>query len=576
MDHSLFRGSADAYRNRNEPGVLRRMWLRTVLFLLLITLSSVGAWARDIPVGRSRISHRGGTLRVTVPSPSPTLDPQMAYSSAYLQIFASAYDGLLAYRRATGAKGLEIVPDLAEALPVVSKDGLTWTLRLRSGIRFSNGPKVTVNDVVASFRRLFEIRSPTAESFYGNIVGAKACIKELQTCRLEGLVVDQRSRKITFHLTRPDPDFAQKLAFSHAVILPGDVPRTEFGTLPLPGTGTYIITSYDPSRGMVLERNPYFRVWSNVAQPDGYVDRIEVDFGLTDEAAVTAVERGQYDVMLGEKPQDRYNELGGAFSAQTHIQDLLGYYFLVLNVREPPFTTALVRRIINENIDRRAIAKLYGGGRLATPLCQLIPYGMGVDVKPCPTSTGVETPDAQKIKKAREKLQAAGFDGAPVTLVVASGSVDTNIGLYVLDLLQKLGFRARLRTLSPSSLSGYISNSEHQVAMALTSWYADYPSPSVFLYTLLGCANVHPGLDISTNASGFCDAKFEQAMHSAMSTPDPDKAKQLWRVADDIAMSASPLIPLVQVRYVDFVSKRLGHYRYSLLNHLILSEVWVK
>ncbi|XAO71647.1 MAG: hypothetical protein AAYR33_01375 [Acetobacteraceae bacterium] len=43
-----------------------------------------------------------------------------------------------------------------------------------------------------------------------------------------------------------------------------------------------------------------------------------------------------------------------------------------------------------------------------------------------------------------------------------------------------------------------------------------------------------------------------------------------------MAIGAAPLIPLIQPRYIDFVSARLGHYRYSLLNHLILSEVWVK
>lgn len=516
--------------------------------------------------------HRGGTLRVTMASPSETLDPQISYSSAYLQIFVSVYDGLLAYRRATGTKGLEIVPDIAISLPSVSADGLTWTFHIHDNIRFSNGAAVTTEDVVASMRRLFSVGSPTADTFYRNILGAEKCLQQAAQCRLEGVVGDAGRQIVTFRLRQPDPEFAQKLAFSHAVILPRNVPLRDAGAIPLPGTGPYRITRYDPSTGMRLERNPFFKPWSQVAQPDGYVDHIQVDFGLTDEAAVTAVERGQYDVMLGEKPQDRYRELGATYARQTHLQPLLGYYYLVLNVHEPPFSSLDVRRALNEAVDRRAAVILYGGAAVATPLCDLIPHGMKQETSRCPKWTH----DGPDLVKARQLIRKSGFEGTEVTLIVRNNAVDMNIGLYIRDLLQKLGFKAAIRTLAPSSLSGYIGNSNHHVAIALTTWYADYPSPSVFLYDLLGCENIHPGLDISTNASGFCDSELERLMKRAITSRHREEAMQLWEEANALAMHSAPIIPLFQPRYIDFVSGRLGHYRYSLLNHLILSEVWVK
>ncbi len=66
-------------------------------------------------------------------------------------------------------------------------------------------------------------------------------------------------------------------------------------------------------------RNPYFRVWSEEAQPDGYPDRIDYEFGLEDEAEVTAVENGQADWMFDTPPADRLGELGAATSRSRSI-----------------------------------------------------------------------------------------------------------------------------------------------------------------------------------------------------------------------------------------------------------------
>ncbi|XAO71646.1 MAG: ABC transporter substrate-binding protein [Acetobacteraceae bacterium] len=214
----------------------------------------------------------------------------------------------------------------------------------------------------------------------------------------------------------------------------------------------------------------------------------------------------------GKKPQDCYSELGDQYARQIHLQPLLGYYYLVLNVREPPFTSIQVRQALNEAIDRRAVAILYGGEAVATPLCDLIPYGMQKGPSDC-AARADHRPD---LTKARQRIRETPFAGMAVTLVVRNNAVDTNIGLYVRDLLEKLGFKASIRTLAPASLSSYIGNSDHHVAIALTTWYADYLSPSVFLYDLLGCENIHPGLDISTNASGYCDSALERLMKQAM------------------------------------------------------------
>ena len=58
--------------------------------------------------------------------------------------------------------------------------------KIRKGIKFSNGKEVTPADVVASFQRIFKVKSPTSGSFYAGIVGADACLKQPATCTLKG------------------------------------------------------------------------------------------------------------------------------------------------------------------------------------------------------------------------------------------------------------------------------------------------------------------------------------------------------------------------------------------------------
>ena len=232
----------------------------------------------------------GGTLRLLANAAAGTADPHINYTLQYFQLNYILYDGLVTYKKAGDKTGFEVVADLAESLPKVENGGKTYVFKLRKGIKFADGSDLTSKDVVASFQRIFKISGPTAGTFYNGIVGADACLKTPATCTLEGgLSVDDAAGTITFNLAQPDAEFLQKIAVPHASILPASAPLKDAGTDPIPGTGPYMIASYDPNKLMKMVRNPHFKEWSKEAQPAGYPDEIDYEFGLTDEAAVTAV-----------------------------------------------------------------------------------------------------------------------------------------------------------------------------------------------------------------------------------------------------------------------------------------------
>ncbi|MBS1049258.1 ABC transporter substrate-binding protein [Gluconobacter japonicus] len=511
--------------------------------------------------------HRGGTLRLTADGPGGTLDPQVNYGTQYMQVFVNMYDPLLTFRQARGPSGLDVVPDLAEAMPTISPDGLTWTLHLRSGLKFSDGSPVRAEDVVASFRRIYRVGSPTAASFYGGIVGAKECLDAPDRCTLPG-VEGHSDGTIVFHLTHQDGEFLYKLAFPHAVILPTGISSHDLGNATAPGTGPYRITHYDPEHGLSLERNAYFHVWNPQAQTDGFVDHIEYSFGLSDEAQITAVEQGQYDWMLDAKPSDRLGELGAKYTSQVHIEPLLGLYYLAMNVHEKPFTDQRVRQAVSLAVNRHAMTILFGGSAISEPLCQMVPHGIpGADL-------GLSCP--QNLEEARRLVREAGAEGQAVTLVVPNRAIELGMGTYLRNVLQQIGLKAQLRPITAGLADSYEQNTANHVQIALAYWFADYPSASTFLDDLFGCDNYHPNSAISPNFTGFCDQHVQSLFEQAKAQTDPVKAAPIWQEAGHEIMRQMPGAPMIQMKTIDFVSKRLGNYYSTLLNHMLFSHVWVK
>ncbi|WP_252347227.1 MULTISPECIES: ABC transporter substrate-binding protein [unclassified Gluconobacter] len=549
------------------------MAMRVPAFLLALSLGVAGtAFAQEQTPpdwdGQTLGSpHRGGTLRLTADGPGGTLDPQVNYGTQYMQVFVNMYDPLLTFREARGPTGLEVVPDLADAMPTISPDGLTWTLHLRSGLKFSDGSPVRVEDVVASFRRIYRVGSPTAASFYGGIVGAKECLDAPDHCTLPG-VEGRPDGTIVFHLAHPDGEFLYKLAFPHAVILPASVSVHDVGNETVPGTGPYRITHYDPEHGIVLERNSYFHVWNPQAQTDGFADRIEYNFGLSDEAQITAVEQGQYDWMLDAKPSDRLGELGAKYTSQVHIEPLLGLYYLAMNVHEKPFTDQRVRQAVSMAVNRHAMTILFGGSAISEPLCQMVPHGIpGADL-------GLSCP--QNLEEARRLVREAGAEGQAVTLVVPNRAIELGMGTYLRNVLQQIGLKAQLRPITAGLADSYEQNTANHVQIALAYWFADYPSASTFLDDLFGCDNYHPNSAISPNFTGFCDQHVQRLFEQAKAQTDPAKAAPIWQVAGHEIMRQMPGAPMIQMKTIDFVSKRLGNYYSTLLSHMLFSHVWVQ
>jgi peptide/nickel transport system substrate-binding protein len=524
--------------------------------------------------------HRGGVLHFASYQADGTIDPQISYETDIWQILYVTQDQLLDFRKAEGHDGAQVVPDLAEALPEIRDGGRTYVFRLRKGVHFSTGRTVEVEDVVASFRRMFRVSGPNVGSWYGIIVGADACLKKPDTCMLEGGVeADPAGRTITLHLTRPDAEFAQKIALPFASVLPADTPAHDLGTTPPAATGPYMIQSYDPLRGMVLVRNPYFHEWSTEAQPDGHADRIEIRYGLQAESEVSAIENGSLDWMSDPPPLDRLAEIGGRYPALAHIDALTAYYFLEMNTHQPPFDDVRARQAVALAVNRRVVVNLFGGPALGSPLCHLLPNGLAGSEPYCPyAKTPGPTWDAPDLARARALVKASGTAGMRVTLIASDRDVEHSMGIYLQSVLQDIGYDARLHSISFNIRDSYMENTSNHVQIGLTNWFQDYPAPSDFLNVLFSCASFHPGSDASINMSGFCDPGIDARMQAAMAAElsDPAGAARQWAAIDHDLTDRAPYAALFQIHWLDLTSSHFGNFTFSPLFHMIFSKAWVQ
>jgi YVTN family beta-propeller protein len=532
----------------------------------------------------SGASHRGGTLTVLQNQPFGSSDPvNDAGTLASLLTLYMTNDGLTAFKRVGGSDGAQVVPDLANTIPTPTDGGRTYTFRLRPGIRYSNGQPVRAEDFRHAIERSFVVGRSTWSTYYEDIVGGAACVAHPKRCDLSrGIVTDDATGTVEFHLVAADPEFPDKLAVYIAFAVPRGTPNHDIGTHPLPATGPYEITS-DTRRQVTLVRNPYFHEWSHAAQADGYPDRIVWRIGASTEAAVTAVEHAHADYTLDPPPTDRLHELRTRFARQLHRIPIDVTLLMGLNTRAAPFNDLRVRRAVNYAVDRSKVAELLGQD--SRPACQTLPPYVPGHRAYCPytldPSAGVwSRPD---LPKAQALIAASGTRGTPVTIWIPPTSAFgdfTPAGRYLASLLDRLGYPTQIKTFDAKHAASFarVADSRTKAQAFLGPLAANYPAASGFLGPQSqSCNSFEPNSTSNPNWSEFCDRQFDATVRNALAAQaagSPSTA--LWAEADRQYTDQAPVVSLAVPSEVDFVSDRVGNYQFNLQVGVLIDQLSVR
>jgi YVTN family beta-propeller protein len=529
-------------------------------------------WIGSRPSGDA---HRGGTLTLLGFRPS-SIDPafsQVEYPPP--QFSGLAYDTLVTFERTGGPEGLNLVPDLALAVPEPTDAGRTYAFRLRPGIRYADGRLLRASDVRRGLERLFRIGSPGA-NLYTAIRGGAACTRHSKSCDLSrGIVIDNAARTVVFRLARPDPQLLFKLALGFAVPVPSGTPSRDIGSRPIPGTGPYRIVR-STRRETRFVRNPHFREWSHAAQPDGYPHEIVWRYGLSPAAQSRAVEDGRADWMFEQIPPKLRNQIEIRHAAQLRVNPVLGTEFLVIDTRVAPFNDRRVRRALNYALDRRTLVRLFGGASLARPTCQILPPGLPGYRRYCPYTLDPlrdgrwAAPDPVTAKRL---VAASGTAGARIDVWAVSDDccIPPSVFRYVAGVLRDLGYRTRVRLVSRDTLTSALERTEHDIPLIPITWFGGELGAADFLHTWFAC-------DGAQTHSRFCDPRLDRLMRRALSfeATDPGRAASAWARVDRQVADDGAAIPLVTPREVEFVSSRVRNYQFHLIWGFLADQVWLR
>lgn len=488
------------------------------------------------------------TLRVTYASFPSYLDPALAYDTESYTALYNTYLPLLTYAHANGEAGSKVVPGLAKALPEISNDGKTYTLFLRQGLKYSDGTPVRASDFRSSVERMFKLNSGGVP-FYTDIVGAEQFLKTKQG-PISGIQADDKSGKIVIDLTEPRGTFTNELGLLFVALVPPSTPAKNQTATPPPATGPYAITGSQPGRGWQYQRNPQWQADNAKLMPDlpsGHVDKIEVSVIRNPTTQVNEVEQGKFDFMENPPPADRFAELKSKYEgSQFRVEPQINTYYFWMNTQKAPFDDLKVRQAVNYAVDSAALERIYAGSLAG--MQQILPEGM----------PGHKRFELYPYNLARAKQMIAQADPADREITVWTDNEGPNeeAGIYYQDVLEKLGFDAKLKVLSGDTYFTVMGNrSTPDLDTGWTNWFEDYPNPNDFFQPLLAGESIQP--TNNTNWSQIDDPALNAKIAKLGSEPLGPEQEAEYAQLDREFMEQAPWAPYGTLTVSTFVSSAI-------------------
>ena len=552
----------------------------------------------------------GGTLKLLGSSDVDHLDTASAYYTVSYTLERAFARQLFSYPASTDTtKANTPVADVATEVPTtanggISADGKTYTIHLRSGVRWNTSParEVTAQDFVRGLERLCNPVAPVgAPGYYENtIVGMRqycdgfakagqdaASIRSyIQSHHVAGLTT-AGDKTLVVHLLRPATDLTNILAMPFASAAPVEyldhVPDSSDFRHHTISDGPYQIVTYQPGKEIDLDKNP---AWQQSADPvrHQYVDHIQITEGQDEGPVQQQIQAGSADlewdttVPTADVPQLQRSEDGR-----------LGIYpaldtnpYLLLNLQSPNNHGALanvkVRQALEYAIDKVAIGQVYGGPSLNTPLDQVIPPGnigyQQFDLYSTPGHRG----DAATCKQL---LTQAGYpNGLVLTDVARNAGKHPAVAQAVQASLRACGVTTKIVPVSQADYYGKYLNDP--AASKRGVWDISEPGWVPDWYGNNGRAIVEPLFDgrtygpNSTDYGDYNSPAVNKLIDRALASTDQQAAANRWHQADLQIMRDAAIIPIETQRNPLFHSSRVQNATYSPFSqNFDITNLWL-
>jgi peptide/nickel transport system substrate-binding protein len=526
----------------------------------------------------------GGRLLVAQRSEPRTLNPVLALDEPSRALAAMMHASLVRVNGATQA----VEPALAENW-TVSADGREIRVRLRDGLRFSDGARLTADDVLFTFEVLQDekVGSPLREALRP---GGRP---------VEVAKMDDRSLRFTLARTYA---LGERM-LDGVAILPKHLlePAYRQGKLGgawtlgadqkgIAGAGPFRLKQYVPGERMVLDRNPNFWKRDPAGRSMPYLDEVVVVFTSGDDAQITHFLAGQADIVAGFGAAG-YAMLSSARQKSTYdLHDVgagLDYTFLLFNLNPGKgrswFRSPAFRQAVSAAVDRESIARLVYRGK-ATPI-----WGHVTPARKDWIAADLPRPP-RALDQAKALLRRDGFTwdnagtlldaaGLPVEFTAianAANSTYTQTATILQEDMKQLGIRLTVVPLEFRALVDLVMNRKDYdtAVMALRPGDSD---PVADMNVLVSSGRTHLwNLAVPSGGESMrsqWEVEIDRLMEQQLSIRDMAARKVVFQRVQHILHEQMPVVCLVSPNVLVAARKGLGNLKPAVLSNPALWNV---
>lgn len=498
---------------------------------------------------------RGGTMTYGRYADSLFLDPVLNDANVDIWILTNIYDTLLL--PTDDGKGVQA--GLASAWKVAD-DGLSVTLTLRNGIKFSDGSPITPADVVWSLKRA----AKADNGIWSFIVGS------IQDVTAEG------DKTVIVKLKNTDPTILAALTVFNTAIMPSKAFEAAAGATdaekakayaehPI-SSGPFVLQSWDRGSTMKLTRNPYYWGQGEDGKPLPYLDGITFEVIPDDATRILKLNSGELD---GAEfiPYSRVDELKSAGNLNMKLFPSTRVEGITLNVRpqlggkDNPLANAKVRQAMNYALNKDAIIQIVTHG-VGTPLTSYMSTAT-------PLHSGDKPLFPYDVEKAKGLMKEAGFEGGFSTslLVLAGNQDEIGIATALQQMWGQIGIKLELKQVDNASRTQQYRDGTF--TMRESAWTDDIADPSeitsYFVYSPT----------IGALHTGWKNDEADKLFEASQKEMDSTKRAADYQRIQEIYNAGGPFVPLYETPYPVALSKKVNGFLQIPLGNNVFSRTWL-
>ncbi|MDQ8701972.1 ABC transporter substrate-binding protein [Streptomyces sp. LHD-70] len=512
---------------------------------------------------------KGGTLRFIAKQPIDSADPQRAYYGMTWDFMRFYTRTLVTYDTKPGEASNNLVPDLAKDKAEISDDGKTYTYKLRDGLTWEDGSKLTSKDIKYGIERIWATEVITGGPAYlKNVLDPKG--------EYEGPYKDKSKDKlglkaietpddqtIIFKLPKPNSDFENMLAMpSGSPVKQEKDTKAKYANMPF-SSGPYKFESYRPGKSLTLVRNTEWKESSDPVRP-ALPDKVTVTFSSNKEENDKKLMEGKYDIDMNGTGMTQSGRISAMQDHKDNVDnmetDFIRYVALVTKAK--PFDKLECRKAVFYGTDFAALQKTRGGklaaGEIAvSPLPKSIP---GSDASYDPYGV-LERKGKPDVAKAKDALKKCGKPNGFSTKISARSDQpnEKEAATQLQQDLAKVGIKLEVDTIVGSESSS-ITGSPSVVAkrgygMIMAGWGPDFPSGQGFGQPLWDSRFIFENGNY--NEAQVSDPKIDKMFDDAIAAETPEDAAKIYKDLSHRVIDQAVWMPFIQEKNITWRGSRV-------------------